>query len=187
MEKYKLDGGMKVCGESVFCTIQCERKIKMDDTKYGGSIGKGPEYETLAALGSTVLIDNVEAIIRANDLCDDLGLDTISVGSIIAWAMEAYEKEILKDSDIGFPLQWGDADAMITLIGMMAYKEGIGVLLSEGVREASKRIGKGSESFAVHTKAWKLPCIILDSSQRWAFYLQYRILVDHIFKAWGCL
>jgi len=152
MEKYKLDGGMKVCGEGVFCTIQCERKIKMNDPKYGESIGKGPEYETLAALGSMVLIDNIEAIIRANDLCDDLGLDTISVGSIIAWAMEAYEKGILKESDIGFPLQWGDADAMITLIGMMAYKEGIGAILSEGVREASKKIGKGSESFAVHTK-----------------------------------
>jgi len=152
MEKYKFDSGMKTCGESVFCTIQCERRIKMNDPRYGESLGKGPEYETLAALGSMTLIDNIEAIIRANDLCDDLGLDTISIGAIIAWAMEAYEKGILKDSDIGFPLKWGDADAMITLIGMIAYKEGIGALLSEGVREASKKIGKGSESFAVHTK-----------------------------------
>ncbi len=152
MEKYKLDGGMKTCGESVFCTIQCERRIKMEDSRYGESMGKGPEYETLASLGSMTLVDNIEAIIRANDLCDDLGLDTISAGAIIAWAMEAYDKGVLKDADIGFPLKWGDADAMITLIGMMAYKEGIGILLSEGVREASKKVGKGSENFAIHTK-----------------------------------
>ena len=152
MEKYKLDSGMKTCGESVFCTIQCERRIKMDDSRYGESMGKGPEYETLASLGSMTLVDNIKAIIRANDLCDDLGLDTISTGAIIAWAMEAYDKGVLGDTDIGFPLKWGDADAMITLIGMMAYKEGIGILLSEGVREASKKVGKGSENFAIHIK-----------------------------------
>ncbi|MGQ9782030.1 MAG: aldehyde ferredoxin oxidoreductase family protein [Nitrososphaeria archaeon] len=152
MEKYKLEAGMKPCGESVLCSIQCERRIKMNDPKYGESVGKGPEYETLAALGSMTLTDSIEAIIKANDLCDDLGVDTISVGSTIAWAMEAYERGILGDADIGFPLKWGDGDAIIKLIRMIAFKEGIGALLSEGVKEASSQIGRGSEKFAVHTK-----------------------------------
>ncbi len=152
MERYRLEAGMKPCGESVACSIQCERRIKMDDPKYGKSFGKGPEYETLAALGSMTLVDNIEAIIRANDLCDDLGVDTISVGSIIAWAMEAYEKGVLRETDIGFPLKWGDGDAVIKLIQMIAFKEGVGALLSEGVKEASRKIGGGSEKFAVHTK-----------------------------------
>lgn len=157
MQKYKLGEGMKACGEEIFCSIQCERRIKMEHEKYGASVGKGPEYETIAALGSMLLVNEIEAIIKANDLCDDLGLDTISTGGVIAWAMEAYEKGILTESDIGFPLKWGDGEALIKIIPLIAYKEGIGQLLSEGVKFASSKIGKGSEKFAVHSKGLELP------------------------------
>jgi aldehyde:ferredoxin oxidoreductase len=136
MPQYKYGSGEKVCGEEVLCSIHCERRISVKDSKYGESIGKGPEYETLGALGSMTLINNILAIIKANDLCDDLGLDTISTGTSIAWAMEAYEKGILSDTDIGFPLKWGDEDATIKLLDMIAFKRGVGELLSEGVKEA---------------------------------------------------
>ncbi|MBC7091542.1 MAG: aldehyde ferredoxin oxidoreductase family protein [Nitrososphaeria archaeon] len=157
MEKYKLGEGMKACGEEIFCSLQCERRIKMESEKYGSSTGKGPEYETLAALGSMTLVSEIEAIIKANDLCDDLGLDTISTGTVIAWAMEAYEKGIISESEIGFPLKWGDGEALTKIIPMIAYKKGFGQLLSEGVKEASSKIGKGSEKFAVHSKGLELP------------------------------
>ena len=151
LEKYKLDSGMKVCGEEVVCSIQCERKIRVN-TPEGAVAGKGPEYETLAALGSMTLVDDFEALMKANDLCDDLGLDTISTGTTIAWAMEAYEKGILTASEIDFPLRWGDAEALVRLTRMIGYKEGFGALLAEGVKEASRKVGRGSESFAIHSK-----------------------------------
>ena len=157
MEKYKLGSGMKVCGESVICSIQCERAIEMDDPRFGRSKGKGPEYETLAALGSMNLVDAIEGIIYANDLCDDLGLDTISTGVVISWAMEAYEKGVLKASDIGFPLKWGDAESLTKLIRMIAYREGFGATLSDGVKASSTKVGKGSEGFAVHVKGLEVP------------------------------
>jgi len=157
MEKYKRGEGMKACGEEIFCSLQCERRIRMESEKYGVSVGKGPEYETLAALGSMTLVSDLEAIIKANDLCDDLGLDTISTGSVIAWAMEAYEKGLITESEIGFPLKWGDGEALVKIIPMIAYKRGFGQLLSEGVREASSKLGKGSEKFALHSKGLELP------------------------------
>ena len=157
MEKYKLGEGMKACGEEIFCSLQCERRIRMESEKYGVSVGKGPEYETLAALGSMTLVSDLEAIIKANDLCDDLGLDTISTGTVIAWAMEAYEKGLITESEIGFPLKWGDGEALVKIIPMIAYKKGFGQLLSEGVKEASSKLGRGSEKFALHSKGLELP------------------------------
>ncbi|MEM3403422.1 MAG: aldehyde ferredoxin oxidoreductase family protein [Nitrososphaeria archaeon] len=157
MEKYKLGSGMKVCGENVTCSIQCERAIEMNDPEYGRSKGKGPEYETLAALGSMTLVDDIEGIIRANDLCDDLGLDTISTGVVVSWAMEAYEKGMLDASDTGFSLRWGDVGSLIRIIRMIAYREGFGATLSDGVKAASEKVGRGSESFAVHVKGLEVP------------------------------
>ena len=151
LEKYKLDSGMKVCGEEVSCSIQCERKIRID-TPADALQGKGPEYETLAALGSMTMVDNFEALVKANDLCDDLGLDTISTGTTIAWAMEAYEKRILTPSEIGYPLEWGDAEALVKLTRMIGHREGFGALLAEGVKEASRKVGKESTRFAIHSK-----------------------------------
>ncbi|MEM2921965.1 MAG: aldehyde ferredoxin oxidoreductase family protein [Candidatus Bathyarchaeia archaeon] len=151
LEKYKLDSGMKVCGEEVMCSIQCERKIRVS-TPHGEVAGKGPEYETLAALGSMTLVDDFEALTKANDLCDDLGLDTISTGTTIAWAMEAYEKGILTSSDVGFPLRWGDSKALIELIHMIGFRDGFGSIIADGVREAARKVGRGSDRFAIHCK-----------------------------------
>ncbi|WP_167915893.1 aldehyde ferredoxin oxidoreductase family protein [Thermococcus sp. LS2] len=129
------------------CPIACGHKVFLKDDKYGKVDGKCPEYETLAALGSLCLNDDLKAIIKANELCDRYGLDTISVGATIAFAMEASEKGILKEK-----IEWGDSDAIINLIDAIAYKKGIGRLLSQGVYRASKELGPLSEEFAVHVK-----------------------------------
>jgi aldehyde:ferredoxin oxidoreductase len=114
--------------------------------------GRGPEYETLAALGSLCLNDNLEAIVRANDLCNRYGLDTIEAGATIAWAMECFEKKILSERDVGMKLKWGDGEAIIKLVDLMAKREGFGDILAEGVRGASQKVGGKSLSFAMHVK-----------------------------------
>ncbi|MDP3184166.1 MAG: aldehyde ferredoxin oxidoreductase family protein [Anaerolineales bacterium] len=114
---------------------------------------EGPEYETIGMMGSNLGISDIEAVAKLNLLCDDLGIDTISAGSAIGWAMECYEKGIFtkKDTD-GLELKFGNAEAAFTLVEKIAKKEGLGALLSEGVKKASKKIGKGSEKFAIHVK-----------------------------------
>lgn len=120
--------------------------------KYNSNV-EGPEYETIGMMGSNLGIDDIEAVARANLLCDDLGIDTISTGSAIGWAMECYEKGIItkKDTD-GMELKFGNVEATFALIEKIARREGLGALLAEGVKRASKRIGHGSEKFAIQVK-----------------------------------
>ncbi len=113
------------------CPIACGRDTEVDDPEYAGE-GEGPEYETLAALGSACGVDNLAAVTKANYRCNELGLDTISVGATISCAMELFEKGILPESDVGRPLHFGDADAVIALIEQAAYRQGFGDLLAEG-------------------------------------------------------
>ena len=113
----------------------------------------GPEYETLAALGSNCGVGDLNAIVRANALCNAYGLDTISTGATIAFAMEAFEAGIIKIADTdGIDLRFGNAEAMIQMIHQIAGKEGLGHLLAAGVKIASENIGGGSEHFAIHVK-----------------------------------
>jgi aldehyde:ferredoxin oxidoreductase len=118
----------------------------------------GPEYETIAGLGSMCGIDNLPAVAHGNQRCNLLGLDTISTGSVIAFAFECFEKGILtKDDTDGRPLNWGDADAMIWLIKEIANRRGIGEILSQGVKKAAGMIGRGAEKYAFHIKGQELP------------------------------
>jgi len=136
------------------CPIKCKKYIRMDDNNYY----KAPEYETAAAFGSLCMVDDYQEIIKANKLCNEAGLDTISTGVIIAFAMECFESGILKESDLdGLNLTWGNAEAMCKLITKIANKEGIGILLGKGVRYSAKKIGKGSEKFAAHVKGLEIP------------------------------
>ncbi len=105
------------------CPIACGRDTKVDDPKYGGE-GEGPEYETIAAYGSACGVDNMAAIIKANYLCNEYGLDTISAGMTIACAMEMAEKGFIPQETIGFELKFGDPDAMIELTHQLAAREG---------------------------------------------------------------
>jgi aldehyde:ferredoxin oxidoreductase len=140
------------------CPIACSRWIRVPSGPYIGTEVEGPEFETLYSLGANCGIDRLDAIAKANFLCDELGLDTISVGVTIAWVMECYEKGILTPNDTGgIELEFGNHEAMITLIEKIGKREGIGDILADGVALAAQRIGSGSERYAVHVKGLELP------------------------------
>jgi aldehyde:ferredoxin oxidoreductase len=113
------------------CPIACGRDTKVDDPKYAGE-GEGPEYETIASFGSACGIDNMAAIIKANYLCNEYGIDTISAGMTIACAMELAEKGYIPQEKIGFDLKFGDPDAIIELTHQIAHLSGFGKELAEG-------------------------------------------------------
>jgi aldehyde:ferredoxin oxidoreductase len=137
------------------CPIRCSRKSRVSAGPYAAEIG-GPEYETTNALGPMCWIDDPEAIIYANHLCNVYGLDTISTGVVIAFALEVHERTgLLDDPDLS--LAWGDPDTLIGLIERIAHRQGIGDLLAEGVRRAAQQIGAGAERYALHVKGLELP------------------------------
>jgi aldehyde:ferredoxin oxidoreductase len=140
------------------CPIHCSRITQAKSGPYAGLRTEGPEYETIDALGPMCWNRDFGAIVKGNILCDQLGLDTISTGVAIAFAMELWEKGIITPDDTGgLDLSWGDAEAEIRLIEMIANREGIGDILAEGVRVAAERIGKGAERYALHVKGVELP------------------------------
>jgi len=122
------------------CPIACGRETEIDEPDYKGA-GEGPEYETIAALGSACGVGNLAAVTKANYLCNELGLDTISAGMTIACAMELSEKNIIPQEDIGYQLRFGDADAVIDLVQAMAYRVGFGDLLAEGSYRLAEKYG----------------------------------------------
>ncbi len=140
------------------CPIMCKKVVAFDDPwlvdpKYGG-----PEYETIAAFGSNCGIYDFKAICKANELCNMYGIDTISTGMSISFAMECFENAILtkKDSD-GLDLRFGNSKAMLLMVENIAKRKGLGNLLAKGVKQAAKVIGKNSELFALHVKGQEIP------------------------------
>ncbi|HUS46962.1 MAG TPA: aldehyde ferredoxin oxidoreductase family protein, partial [Phycisphaerae bacterium] len=130
LENYKI--GDSAC---YACSMTCGNICLVKQGKYVGTVTEGPEYESCAMLGSNVGVDNFAAVLRANQLCDELGIDTISTGSLIAAAIEGYEKGILSLADLdGRGITWGDEDAILELIRKIAYREGIGDILADGSR-----------------------------------------------------
>jgi aldehyde:ferredoxin oxidoreductase len=140
------------------CPIACGRISEIKTGKWAGHEGEGPEYESVALLGTSCGVDDLNAITMANFLCNEYGIDTISVGSVIAFAMECFEKGILTKEDTGgMELKFGDADALVKLTEMIANREGVGDLLAEGTKRVSEKLNKGSEAFAMHVKGLELP------------------------------
>jgi aldehyde:ferredoxin oxidoreductase len=140
------------------CPVICGRGTQIRDGKWAGHSGEGPEYETANTLGAMCGVADMNAITMANYLCNDYGLDTISAGSSIAFALECYERGILgKDDTGGRELRFGDGELVVDLVGMIGRREGIGDLLAEGTRAMSEKLGQGSESFAMHVKGLELP------------------------------
>ena len=126
---------------------------KYSRSKKYNSYVEGPEYETIGLLGSNLGISDIEAVAHANLLADDAGIDTISAGNAIGWAMECYEKGIFtRDDTDGLELKFGNIEATFELIGKISRKEGFGALLADGVKKASQKIGQGTEKFAIHVK-----------------------------------
>jgi aldehyde:ferredoxin oxidoreductase len=141
------------------CTVHCKRVV---ETEYKGEkvipeYG-GPEYETISTLGSYCGVDNLDAIALANQLCNRYGIDTISCGATIAFAMECFEKGALTLEDTGgLDLRFGNADAMLDMVRMIAARQGIGDLLAEGSARAAPRIGKGAEDYLITVKGSEAP------------------------------
>lgn len=148
------------------CTKPCGQLFVVETGKYGPSEVDGPEYETLYALGGAPDVGEIEAVAKANEICDLLGLDTISAGLTVAWAMEAVERGYLTAADLdGIDLRFGNAEAMLSVLTRMGRREGkIGELLSDGARAAAKRLGKGEE-FAIHIKGMELPAYDIRGSK----------------------
>jgi len=132
-----------------FCPIACKRVVRVDDGPFKTEEGPGPEYETCCSFGTLIMNYDLAGVIKANEWCNRYGMDTISCGATIAFAMEAFEKGLItkRDTD-GIDLTWGNVTGAIELVHKIAKKEGIGAVLSEGSREAAKRLGKGAEEFS---------------------------------------
>ncbi len=140
------------------CPVHCKRVVKTGepynvDPRYGG-----PEYETVGSLGSICGIDDLPAVCKGNELCNAYGLDTISTGVSIGFAMECYEKGILTREQLdGIDAHFGNPQAMLALLEKIARRDGIGDLLAEGTLRAARKIGKGSEDFAMQVKGQEIP------------------------------
>lgn len=140
------------------CPVGCSQLKLAKTGPYAGTLTEGPEFETLYAFGGETGVDNLDSIIAADRLSDELGLDTISAGVTIGFAMELFERGILGTTDTGgLELKFGNDQAMITLLRLMAYREGLGALLADGSKAAAEKIGRGTEKYAMHIKGLEPP------------------------------
>ncbi|MFU8772567.1 MAG: aldehyde ferredoxin oxidoreductase family protein, partial [Anaerolineales bacterium] len=140
------------------CPIACGRGTEIREGKWQEHRGEGPEYETTNVFGALCGVSDLNAITMANYLCNHYGLDTISAGSTIAFAMECFEKGILsKEETGGVEIKFGDADIIVELVEKIANREGIGNLLAEGTHIMSQKLGKDTHKFAMHVKGLELP------------------------------
>ncbi len=163
------DGADKISGQTMSetilvgrgtcyaCAVACKREVDVPEMgvtrKYGG-----PEYETIGSLGSLCGIDSLEYVAKGNQTCGEYGLDTISTGVAIAFAMECYERGLITDADTGgLELRFGNAEAMVEMIHRIGKREGLGDLLAEGVARAAKRLPAEAESLAMHVKGQETP------------------------------
>jgi aldehyde:ferredoxin oxidoreductase len=141
------------------CPIACGGHMKASTGEYKYEAGAHkPEYETLAMFGSNLMNDNLESIIKLNDICNRYGLDTISAGACIAFTIECYMSGILtkKDTD-GLEMKWGNTKAIVEMTEKIARREGFGDVLADGVKKAAEKIGKGSEKYAMHIGGQEIP------------------------------
>ncbi|MHA1679018.1 MAG: aldehyde ferredoxin oxidoreductase family protein, partial [Promethearchaeota archaeon] len=139
------------------CPFSCGREVEIKEDPYKIENAAGPEYETVAAFGSMCLNSNIESIAYINDYCNKMGVDTISTGSLVAFAIDCYERGILSEEDIGFSLSWGDHESIVKLTKLICERKGIGEILSLGTRKAAEIIGKNAEELTVEIKGLDVP------------------------------
>ncbi len=140
------------------CTKPCGKLFEVKDGKFAGVVIDGLEYETLYSLGGTCGNSRIESVARANEVCDLVGIDTISAGVTIGFAMELVQRGILTEQEVGMKLTWDNAeDAVPKMCELMGNREGFGDVLADGVKRAAERIGKGSARYAIHTKGLEPP------------------------------
>ena len=140
------------------CPLGCGGIVKVTDGKYKIDEMHKPEYETCCAFGTLLLNKDMDTIYQVNELLNRAGMDTISAGAAVAFALECYEQGIITAEDAGgLDLAWGNAEAVLKLIEMMIAREGLGDLLADGVKVAAGKLGKNSEKFAIHAGGQELP------------------------------
>lgn len=140
------------------CPIACGRKTEIKEGPWKGHKGEGPEYESVNTLGAVCGVGSMEAITMANYLCNEYGMDTVSAGVSVGFAMECYEKGILtKEQTGGLELKFGDGELLVNLMEKIGKREGVGDLIAEGTRAMSQKLGQGSEKFAMQVKGLELP------------------------------
>ena len=137
------------------CLVQCKYWVQVPSGRHA-LFGKGPEYESIVSLGSCCYNDDLPSIFQANNLCDLYGMDSISMGMSIAWAMECYDRGLITEESDGLDLSWGNGGAVVDLVRMTAMREGFGDILAEGSRRAAERIGKGTEKYVMAVKGLEI-------------------------------
>ncbi|MEA1904628.1 MAG: aldehyde ferredoxin oxidoreductase family protein [Candidatus Hadarchaeota archaeon] len=170
------------------CPIGCGRAVEVREDPYKGTYSEGLEYETLNSLGARVWNANLASIIRGDLLCDGYGLDTISTGGAIAFAMECFENGIITKEDTdGLELRWGDHEVMLQLIEKIAKREGIGDVLAEGTRRAARKLGKGADYYAIQVKGMETSAQDPRSQQSYILgHITSTRGADHL-KAFPCI
>ncbi|MGA2613971.1 MAG: aldehyde ferredoxin oxidoreductase family protein [Spirochaetia bacterium] len=140
------------------CPIACGRLAEVKEGEYKTPIHEGCEYESISAFTAFIMNERIDVAIYATYLCNEYGIDTISAGALIAFAMECNERGVLQREHVGdLNLSWGNSDAIVELVRMISLREGLGDILADGVRLASQKLGKGSEQFAIHVKGLEGP------------------------------
>jgi len=135
------------------CSLGCKKMNYVREGPFAGTLAEGPEYEGLMAFGSSLGIADYPTTLKANDICNKYGMDTISAGATIGFAFEAFENGLITTKDTGgLQLEWGDSQTVIQLLEMMGKREGFGDILAEGSRAAAERLGRGTEQYAIHVK-----------------------------------
>lgn len=164
------------------CIVRCKRVVEIKEPYEVDPLYGGPEYETLAAMGSYCCVDDLGAIAKANELCNKYGLDTISCGGAVAFAMDCYENGILTKEDTGgIELRFGNAQALVKMVEMIAKREGLGDLLGEGSYRAAQKIGRGAEDLAVHCKGQDFPAHVPQAKRSLALiYAVNPFGADHV-------
>jgi aldehyde:ferredoxin oxidoreductase len=144
------------------CPIACGGKVRQTSGKFPMELNKGvghkPEYETLAMFGTNLLNDDLASIVKLNEICNNMGLDTIAVGSVIGYVIECYENGLLtKDNTDGLDMTWGNAEAIVAMVEKIGRREGFGDVLADGVRVAWEKLGRIGTEYAVHVQGEEVP------------------------------
>ena len=140
------------------CPLGCGGIVDIKKGRYEGTQGHKPEYETLGAFGGLLLNDDLDTIIELNEMCNRAGIDTISAGGVMAFAIECFENGLIDTTDTdGLTLGWGKPEVLVALLEKIIDRQGIGDILADGVKIAAKKIGKGSDQYAVHAGGQELP------------------------------
>lgn len=140
------------------CPLGCGGIIQIEKGRYQGLEGRKPEYESLNAFGGLVLLDDLDVIIEIIEMCNRAGIDTVSTGASVAFAIECFENNIIDENMTGgLNLGWGKSEEITRLTEMIIQREGIGDILADGVKRAAEKIGHGAEKFAVHAGGQEIP------------------------------